>query len=83
MSEPERGLTIVVASNGSAGSVERCLSALEDQREGAEVIVCEPQASPPEVRERFGWAEWLELPGALVPELWREGIDRARAGSSR
>jgi hypothetical protein len=71
-------LSVVIGSNGSAGSVERCLAALEPQRDGAEVIVCEPRASPARARERFGWATWLELPGALVPELWREGIDRAR-----
>jgi len=70
-------LTVVVGSNGSPGSVERCLAAIERQRDGAQVIVCEPAASPDEVRERFGWAQWLERPGALVPELWREGIDRA------
>ncbi|MGI8593482.1 MAG: glycosyltransferase [Solirubrobacteraceae bacterium] len=70
-------LTVVVGSNGSPGSVERCLAALEPQRDGAQVIVCEPTASPPAVQERFGWAQWLEQPGALVPELWREGIDRS------
>jgi len=70
-------LTVVVGSNGSQGSVERCLAAIEPQRDGAQVIVCEPAASPDRVRERFGWAQWLERSGALVPELWREGIDHA------
>ena len=77
MSTPPPALSVVIGSNGSPGSVERCLAALEPQRDRSEVIVCEPQASPAAVRERFGWATWLELPGALVPELWREGIDRA------
>jgi hypothetical protein len=72
-------VTVVIGSNGAAGAVERCLAALEPQRSGAEVIVCEPEASPPELRERFGWACFVEHPGALVPRLWSEGIERARA----
>jgi hypothetical protein len=72
-------VTVVIGSNGAAGAVERCLAALEPQRSGAEVIVCEPEASPPELRERFGWACFLEHPGALVPRLWSEGIELARA----
>jgi len=51
-------LSIVVASNGTPGSVEACLAALEGQVDGAQVIV-------------------QERPGALVPELWRDGIDAA------
>jgi hypothetical protein len=51
-------VSIVVASNGTPGSVEACLAALQGQVDGAEVIV----------RDR---------PGALVPELWRDGIDAA------
>lgn len=78
MTSPAPALTVVVGSNETRGALERCLAALEPQRDGAEVIVCEPVASPPALRERFGWATWLERPGALVPELWREGIDRAR-----
>jgi hypothetical protein len=51
-------VSIVVASNGTPGSVEACLAALSGQVDGAEVIV-------------------QERPGALVPELWRDGIDAA------
>lgn len=71
-------ITVIIGSNGAPGAVGRCLSALEEQRDGTEVLVCEPVASPPAVRERFDWAQWVERPGALVPELWREGIDLAR-----
>jgi hypothetical protein len=56
-----------------------CLAALESQRDGAEVLVCEAQPSPPELRERFRWARYLERPGELVPVLWSDGIDAARA----
>jgi hypothetical protein len=70
-------LTVVVGSNGAPGSVEGCLDALAPQAAGVEVIVCEPAASSPEVRERYPFARFLELPGALVPALWREGIDAA------
>jgi hypothetical protein len=51
-------LSIVVASNGTPGSVEAFLAALDGQTEGAEVLV-------------------QDRPGALVPELWRDGIDAA------
>jgi CBS domain-containing protein len=70
-------VTVVIGSNGAVDAVGRCLAALEPQRDGAEVIVCEPVTSPPEVRERFGWASFVECPGALVPKLWSEGIERA------
>jgi hypothetical protein len=68
-------LSIVVGSNGAPASVEACLTALEPQVDGAEVLVCEPEASPAEVRERFPFARFLERRGALVPALWRDGID--------
>jgi hypothetical protein len=77
---PEPPLSIIIGSNGARGSVERCLGALEEQRDGAEVIVCEPSGSGAEVQRRFPWARFIELPGAVVPELWREGIDRSRGG---
>lgn len=52
-------VSVVIGSNGSAGSVEACLAALEPQvGERVEVIV-------------------PERAGALVPELWRDGIDAA------
>jgi hypothetical protein len=66
-------VSIVVASNGAPGSVEGCLTALAGQLDGAELIVCEPAAS--EARASFPFARFVERPGALVPELWRDGID--------
>lgn len=71
-------VSIVIGSNGAPGSVEGCLAALEHQREGVEVLVCEPQPTPEEVRGRYPWARFLERPGALVPLLWRDGIDASR-----
>ena len=71
-------LSIVVGSNGAPASVEACLAALAPQVDGAEVLVCEPAASPPDVRERFPFARFLERRGALVPALWRDGIDASR-----
>jgi hypothetical protein len=70
-------LSIVVGSNGAPGSVEACLEALAGQVDGAEVIVCEPSASPLELQSRFPFARFLERRGALVPALWRDGIDAA------
>lgn len=75
-SSPER-VSVVVGSLASVDSLRRCLEALESQRESVEVLVCETAPSPPDVRERFGWARFLERPGLLVPELWREGLDEA------
>jgi hypothetical protein len=73
-------MSVVVGSNGAPGSVERCLTSLEPQVGDAEVLVCEPAASPRAVRDRFPWATFLERPGAPVPLLWRDGID-ASVGS--
>ena len=53
-------LSIVVGSNGAPGSVEACLAALAGQVDGAEVIVCEPSASPRELQGRFPFARFLE-----------------------
>lgn len=77
-SSPEPDLTVVVASNGAAGAVAGCLAALEPQLDGAEVLVCEPSASEDAVRSAFAWATFHVSPGALVPELWRDGIERSR-----
>ena len=70
-------LSVVVGARGPASSLERCLAALEPQRDGVEVLVCEAHASPPELRARFAWARFRERPGALVPELWSDGIERS------
>lgn len=73
--EPE--LSVVVGSTGAPGALERCLAALEGQLDGVEVIVCGPDAGP-SVRERFPFVVWYPQEGALVPELWRDGIRASR-----
>jgi len=68
---------VIVGSNAGSETVARCLAALEPQRRGTEVLVCEPRPSPPELRRRYPWARFVERPGALVPELWSEGIEQS------
>ncbi len=58
--------------------MEACLETLERQVDGAEVIVCELEASPEFVRSRFPFARFLEPKRALVPELWTDGIEASR-----
>ncbi len=72
-----RSLSIVVGSNGAPRSVEGCLAALAGQADGVEVIVCEPVASGADVQAAFPSVQFLVRAGALVPELWRDGIDVA------
>jgi hypothetical protein len=74
-SSAEPALSVVVASNDAPNALEACLSALEPQSGGVEVLVCEPSPSPDSVRERFPFARFIDRAGALVPELWRDGID--------
>lgn len=75
--EPPSTLAIVVGSNGARGSVQRCLEAIEPQRENVEVLVCEPRASAEQVQVRYPWATFIERRDALIPELWRDGIERS------
>jgi hypothetical protein len=77
-SSPDPELSVVVACNGAAGAVAACLAALEPQLDGAEVLVCEPAPSSETLRRRFPWARFHQRSGALVPELWRDGIERSR-----
>jgi hypothetical protein len=74
----ESRLSVVVGSNAPERSLAACLASLEDQRDGAEVIVCESVASAGALRERFDWVDFVDCPGQLVPQLWSEGIDRSR-----
>lgn len=74
-SEPT--VTVVIGSNAPPERLAACLEALAPQRDGVEVLVQEGQASPPALRERFPWAQFDTAPGRLVPEHWRDGIDRA------
>lgn len=72
-------VSVVVGSNGAPGSVESFLSTLAPQLDDdVEVLVCEPAASSDDVRSRHPAVRFLDRPGALVPELWRDGIDAAR-----
>jgi hypothetical protein len=70
-------VSVVVASNGAPGALERCLDALASQTDAAEVIVCEAAAPDEAVRRRYPFASWHVRKGALVPVLWRDGIERA------
>jgi hypothetical protein len=70
-------VSVVVGASAPGPSLEACLSALAPQSDGAEVLVCVAEPSPAELRERFPWARFVERPGALVPELWRDGIDES------
>jgi hypothetical protein len=71
-------VSVVVGASEPGPSLEACLTALEPQLdEHVEVLVCEARRSPSELRERFAWARFVEQAGAVVPELWREGIDRS------
>jgi len=74
----EHDITVVVGASAPETSLACCLAALETQRERAQVVVVEAQASSEALRARFPWAEFHQRPGALVPELWRDGIACAR-----
>lgn len=76
LKEPE--VTIVIGASAPEASLECCLDALETQRSRAQVIVLEAHRSSDTLRARFPWAEFQERPGALVPELWRDGIAASR-----
>ena len=76
-SSPNPAVSVVIGSN-APHVLEGCLAALEPQRGDTEVLVLEGVPSSHVLRERFPWATFLEVPGALVPELWRDGIDSAR-----
>jgi hypothetical protein len=74
-SSAEPTVSVVIGSNAPPEALESCLAALEPQRDGVDVLVYEGRPSPPALRERFPWARFEERSGALVPELWRDGID--------
>lgn len=74
----EPALSIVVGCVGELAGAMDCLEALEVQLDGAEVLVCAPGPVPAGMQTRFPAARFHERPGALVPELWRDGIDLAR-----
>jgi hypothetical protein len=67
-------LTVVVGAHGPEAALEACLESLASQRNGAEIVVCEARPSSRELRERFGFARFVEHPGGRVPHLWSAGI---------
>lgn len=72
-------ISVVIGSSAPPESLEACLAAFEPQLDDrVEVLVEESQVSPTALHERFPWARFSARPGALVPELWRDGIDAAR-----
>lgn len=75
---PEPAVSVVIGAGARTPTLASCLTALEPQRHGVEVLVVEAEPAPAELRERFPWAQFLVRPGAIVPELWREGIDASR-----
>ncbi len=77
MAQARATLSVVVGAAGPTPTLGACLARLEPQRDGVEVLVCEAEKSPAELRSRYPWAVFSQWPGALVPELWREGINRA------
>src|SRR5918994_4283533 len=73
----EPTVSVVIGSNAPPERLAACLEALEPQRDGVEVLVREGKESPTDLRERFSWADFAAAPDQLVPEHWRDGIDRA------
>jgi hypothetical protein len=72
-------ISVVIGSTAPPERLEACLTALEGQRDGdVEVLVHESHASPTALRERFPWVRFADRPDALVPELWRDGIDTSQ-----
>ena len=70
-------MTVVIGSNAPPERLAACLEALEPQRAGIEVLVRESHASPDDLRQQFGWADFQVAPDRLIPEHWRDGIDSA------
>lgn len=71
-------VSVVIGASAPDDSLEACLEALDPQRVGVEVLVYEGRPSAPRLRQRFAWARFVARPDALVPELWRDGIDASR-----
>ena len=73
-------VTVVIAASAPHANLAVALASLEPQLDAnVDVIVCEAQPSDASLQDRFRWARFVTLVGALVPELWREGIDRSAA----
>ena len=79
-SEPT--VTVVIGSNAPPESLAACLGALEPQRDGVEVLVRKAGRARPTART-VPVGRLRDRPDQLVPEHWRDGIDRASGRSSR
>jgi hypothetical protein len=78
MNNVSDSVSVVIGAGAPGAGLDATLEALEPQLDDrVEVLVVEASESPAGLRERFAWARFIEVPGALVPELWREGIDRS------
>jgi hypothetical protein len=73
----EPTLTVVIGSSAPPERLDACLAALAPQVDGVEVLVHEAVASDAALRARYPWARFTTSEGALVPHLWRDGIDAA------
>ena len=76
-------ISVVVAAQNGRATVEWCLRALEEQRKDgiAEIIVVDnsTDGTASLVREQFPGVDLVERSdSALVPELWAQGVLRAR-----
>jgi hypothetical protein len=77
-SSPEPTVSVVIGSNASGDALEACLGALEPQRDGIETLVLSSDGTDDRLSARYPWATFVERRGALVPELWRDGIELSR-----
>jgi len=73
----DAAISVVVASNGAVGSVERFLEAVAESIGDDEVVACSPTQPSADLRRRHPRVRWHVREGALVPVLWRDGIELA------
>lgn len=71
-------ISVVVGCVGAPEGAATCIEALRAQLGDGELLVCAPAPASAQLRERFAGVAFHERHGALVPELWRDGIDLAR-----
>ena len=72
-------LSVVVGTRDDVVALRSCLRALDAQRgDGFEVVLAAGSPLPGWVASDYPWVRTIERPGALVPELWREGIRATR-----
>lgn len=71
-------VSVVIGCVASPEGARPLLEALAAQADGAEIIVGAPEDASDELRRAFPEASFHVRAGALVPALWRDGIDRSR-----